>query len=359
MSIRLALITLLLATSSCVAGANDDDAFAIKSSDVGQPFTSPGGAEADTYFRIQKVEATSGGASLYGFKDADGIAGYALSLVGFLGETPVDTTKSASALAPVMIRGTKTDGNSFSTPLGADENVLVVGRAVTGAAAVWLVDADGDTWQSGGADFNGTVDLNANSLENIGNENTDITSTAATFAVPVNSTYTADDYWTLEKSDSGPWTSQVFSTHYHADNTATPFIDVSVPNSATSTRSTYASIVIEYMVSTERSNGGGNKVYAGRAVSVVERGGDAGTATSTVTKLDSEVVAGPGAETIDISFDYSPISGSSTETQTFSIRITADSNQDQAGYIVYDAKIITYNTQHDQEGLKVGISPSP
>ena len=80
---------------------------------------------------------------------------------------------------------------------------------------------------------------------------------------------------------------------------------------------------------------------------------------STVTKLDSEVVAGPGGETIDIGFDYSALSGATTGAQTLSIRVTATSSLGLQASIVYDAKVITYNSGHDESGLRVGIAPSP
>jgi len=81
-------------------GANDDTALALKSSDVAHAMT--GTAEADTYLELKKTQATSGGALIRAFKDADGIAGAALQLDGELGEA-ADTTTTSSSYAVVNI----------------------------------------------------------------------------------------------------------------------------------------------------------------------------------------------------------------------------------------------------------------
>ena len=138
-------------------GGNDDDILSLKSSDVGHGWTGAGGVEADTYFRIQKAEAT-GGVQLNAFKTAGATAGFALSLVGFIGDTAPNTTKSAAAFAPIVLRSVKSNGSNATANMAGDENVVVIGKSVTGAAAVWLVDAGGDTWQPGGATFGGDLD---------------------------------------------------------------------------------------------------------------------------------------------------------------------------------------------------------
>ncbi|NQU97671.1 MAG: collagen-like protein, partial [Chloroflexi bacterium] len=340
-------------------GANDDEILAAKSSDVNgsSGSTWPDGTEEDTYFSIQKANAAEGGAHLTSY--AEDAAVTRSTRFRTYGGT-ADTTKSTAGEGLYHFYVAEHDGAGNLANVTADGNIFVVEARVGGAdAARWILDEDGDSWQAGGADFNGAVDLNANGLENIGNSNTDITGTGADFGVPINSTYTADDYWTLEKSDSGPWASQVFGAQSTGTSTPAAFIDVAVPNPASTTRNVYASIVIDYVVSTDSEAGGGDVVYAGRAVSVIERGGDSDTATSTVTKLDTEVVAGSGGETIDIGFDYSAVTGATTGTQTLSIRVTADSSLGLTASIVYDARVITYNSGHEESGLRVAIAPSP
>ena len=330
-------------------GAAQNEIFTLKSSSVTTPFTDYW--ESDSFYSIARTDPTAGGAYMTGLKGSSGSPDRALTFYGYLGENA-----GTSGRGIVSVRGAITNGVGSVKNTNTNGILFNVEDYETNA---WSVDAEGDTWQRGGAEFNGTVDLNTNSLENVGNADTDITSVGANFGVPISSTYTSDDYWTLEKSDSGPWTSQVFGAQSVSTSTPAAFIDVVVPNPTSTARNVYASIVVDYMVSTTPEGGGGDVVYAGRAVSVIERGGDSDTATSTVTKLDSEVVAGTGGETIDISFDYSALSGLATATQTLSIRVTATSSLNLPASIVYDAKVVTYNSRHDESGLRVGIAPSP
>ena len=330
-------------------GAVPNEILTLKSYSVSTPFADYW--ESDSFYTIARTNPTAGGAYMTGLKGSTGTPDRALTFYGYLGENAGTTGQGI-----VSIRGAITDGGGSVQNVNANGILLNIENYETNK---WNVDAEGDTWQAGGADLNGTVDLNANSLENIGNANTDITSAGADFAVPISTTYTADDYWTLEKSDSGPWASQVFGTQDTATSTPIAFIDVAVPNPTSTDRNVYASVVIDYMVSSQPEGGGGDVVYAGRAVSVIERGGDSDTSTSTVTKLDTEVVAGSGGETIDIGFDYSAVTGATTGTQTLSIRVTADSSLGLTASIVYDAKVITYNSGHEESGLRVAIAPSP
>jgi hypothetical protein len=119
-------------------GAADDDIFGLKSSDVGHAMTAA--AELDTFFRIRKVEATSGGANVSAFKDADGAAGYALYLSGHLGEA-ADTTDTTSGIAVTMLNAKITDGSTGVTAVHADGNAIAFTNDGT---THFIMKGDGD-----------------------------------------------------------------------------------------------------------------------------------------------------------------------------------------------------------------------
>jgi hypothetical protein len=107
-------------------GAADDKIFTLKSSDVAHGMTDH--AETDTYFAIGKVDGASGGADLYGYKDADGNAGGAIRVRGYLGEA-ADTTKTVDALGVVSLDAGVATGTGIAT-VGADGNLVVI-RSLT------------------------------------------------------------------------------------------------------------------------------------------------------------------------------------------------------------------------------------
>jgi len=117
-------------------GANDDEAFAVKSSDVAHGMTL--GVETDTYLRIKKVEGGAGGALINGLKDGDGFKGAALWLAGYLGEA-VDTTKSTAARGGVEISAAVQSGTWIGN-CGANGNLLVVRNNNT---TRFIFDAEG------------------------------------------------------------------------------------------------------------------------------------------------------------------------------------------------------------------------
>ena len=134
-------------------GANDDEILSLKSSDVGHSATSV--AEADTYGYIQKVSAVGGGVQLTGISDANDPNSIALQLMALSGAN-LDTTKSTAGKGAINIWvGLSTAGNG-ATP-NADGNLVSIGRYATWEH-VWILDEDGDTWQSGGATFGGDLD---------------------------------------------------------------------------------------------------------------------------------------------------------------------------------------------------------
>jgi len=103
-------------------GANDDTIFDVKSSDVAHGMTD--WAETDTYGLINKRQAASGGMRLVGLSDANGAAGYALDLNGFLGEA-VDTTKSTGGIGCIHLNAAVKNGTSVAA-CGADGNLVVI-----------------------------------------------------------------------------------------------------------------------------------------------------------------------------------------------------------------------------------------
>lgn len=96
-------------------GANDDEIFALKSSDVNHPVT---WVESDTYFLLKKLNADGGGAFLRGLSDGDYTG---LQLNGIIGANdPTDTT------AAVTIQAHKYNGASGAEALGNDETILTI-----------------------------------------------------------------------------------------------------------------------------------------------------------------------------------------------------------------------------------------
>jgi hypothetical protein len=122
-------------------GAADDEILALKSSDVNHGMTDY--FETDTYGSIMKYSA-EGGLTIHGI---NGAAKNGLQLIGTsVGD--ISTVKTVAAVGPVILRGNKSDGGTGDTSLGANANVVV---ARNDTATVWIVDAEGDTWQSGEA----------------------------------------------------------------------------------------------------------------------------------------------------------------------------------------------------------------
>jgi hypothetical protein len=104
-------------------GAADNEILALKSSDVGHNMTNK--AEADTYGTFSKYQADAGGLAVKGLKDADGTAGLALVLQGFLGE-PADDAKTASAIGIVQVETAVTAGDGNVAAAAGDANLFVV-----------------------------------------------------------------------------------------------------------------------------------------------------------------------------------------------------------------------------------------
>lgn len=121
-------------------GANDDEAIALKSSDVAHGVTDE--AETDTYGTIKKAGFTTGGIRISGYsEDIQGITFNSVYTNG-------DTVKTSSAQGAIMMNVTIKSGTGTANA-SADHNLFVLRKGASGAVAVWFVDADGDTFRDG------------------------------------------------------------------------------------------------------------------------------------------------------------------------------------------------------------------
>lgn len=129
-------------------GANDDEIFALKSSDVAHGATAL--TETDTFGSLSKVEGAAGGLDINGYKDSSGVAGVAVRIRGAIAEN-VDTTKSTAGRAIIEVVGRQIGGTDEANVV-ADGNVLSV-RVLRGgsAATILIVDEDGDLYYDGSA----------------------------------------------------------------------------------------------------------------------------------------------------------------------------------------------------------------
>jgi hypothetical protein len=119
-------------------GAADDEALALKSSDVAHGMTTI--AETDTYGLFMKTAATTGGLEIIGLGEAsDGIKLLALP-------TTVDATKSAAAVGATCINAFKANGTGIAA-VDANTNLVVVQSA---GSTFFILDSDGDSHQDVG-----------------------------------------------------------------------------------------------------------------------------------------------------------------------------------------------------------------
>ena len=133
-------------------GANDNEIFSLKSSDVGHLFTGTGGTDATTFYSIAKREPTGGGATVSIQGDAN--ASFAIGVRYNVGVgIAADTTKSTSALGIIDFRPHLVSGNTFAD-VGANGNLMVIRNNAT---TRWILDAEGDTWQGGSMTLGGDI----------------------------------------------------------------------------------------------------------------------------------------------------------------------------------------------------------
>jgi hypothetical protein len=116
---------------------NDNEILAFKSSDVTHGFTSK--AEADSFGTFAKRGAADGGVTLFGYT----AAAIGLGLYGRV--TSEATIKASNRSGAINIVGQLLDGTTTGA-MSANANIVAVkNHNIT----VWILDADGDTWQSG------------------------------------------------------------------------------------------------------------------------------------------------------------------------------------------------------------------
>ena len=114
-----------------------DEALALKSSYIGQPYTTP--HESDTYSAFQKYHAYEGGLSIHGMNEVT----VGVEIKG--GGDTDNTTKSAAGIAPIILNATKSAAGTWGA-VGADGNLVAIRN---NDSSVWIIDEDGDSWQSG------------------------------------------------------------------------------------------------------------------------------------------------------------------------------------------------------------------
>jgi len=130
-------------------GANDNEAFALKSSDVGHVMTDD--VEADTFFEIVKTNATIGGATLRSY--SEGNASFDL-----VGRTQAEvTTDTSTSKAAVNLIGQKQTANTV-TDIGSTGNILAV---TDGSNTRFIIKGDGamhaTNVTAGSGDLDGTA----------------------------------------------------------------------------------------------------------------------------------------------------------------------------------------------------------
>jgi hypothetical protein len=122
-------------------GTADDEILAFKSDDVAHGMTTQ--AETDTFGRIKKVSNDYGGLRITGFSETGTTMGAILRGV----VTDEETGKTSSDYGAVLISGATRSSATFGN-MSADANIVAIANNGT---TVWIVDADGDTWQTGSA----------------------------------------------------------------------------------------------------------------------------------------------------------------------------------------------------------------
>ena len=147
-------------------GANDNEIIALKSSDVAHLLT--GITETDTYGTIQKQDAAGGGLRITAVSDSDATDARPTFLIYTFSADDADTTKSTSGRAINEIWGSQHNDAGTTANVVADGNILAVRARVGGTDSTrWILDEDGDTWQSGGATFGDDITLAADKSLNL------------------------------------------------------------------------------------------------------------------------------------------------------------------------------------------------
>ena len=121
-------------------GANDNEIFALKSSDVAHGITNV--TETDTFFYLKKTSGTAGGVELAGFTDSDSNGGEgSLRILAYTGDTTLTATHTSSTRAMMDFQSWESDGGtSRSAPTG--EEAIMSWAA--GTTTRMLLQAEGE-----------------------------------------------------------------------------------------------------------------------------------------------------------------------------------------------------------------------
>jgi glycerol kinase len=132
-------------------GANDDEILAFKSTDIAHGNTTE--AETDTYAYFKKLNAAQGGLWIGAVAEDANVTVLQLRAVG----GQADTTKTSGGTALSMFYASEISGGAYAD-VTANGNVFGVRARVSSAwTTVYLLDEDGDTWQSGYATLTGII----------------------------------------------------------------------------------------------------------------------------------------------------------------------------------------------------------
>jgi hypothetical protein len=138
-------------------GAADDQILAFKSSDVAHGIT--GYAETDTFALMRKSEATSGGLTIHGYKDADGTAAFALFLSAYLAEQP-DTSDATSSNGCMQFDVRRINGTALAAIQDSSNGYVFSNNGI----ARLLIKGNGDIHATNISD--GAGDMDAVALDN-------------------------------------------------------------------------------------------------------------------------------------------------------------------------------------------------
>ena len=125
-------------------GAADDEALALKSSDVAMGIT--GVAEADTFFTVGKRNATLGGAHVSAYAEDSSSISEVLTLNARGGQA--NTSKATNSQGLIVAHAREISG-SGDADVAADGNVFGVVAERSGRKLVFIVDEDGDIHNDG------------------------------------------------------------------------------------------------------------------------------------------------------------------------------------------------------------------
>lgn len=125
-------------------GANDDETFALKSSDVSHSMTNL--AESDTYFCLKKLDAGSGGVNIRGLSDADH--------PGLVFQGVMGTANPTNSNPAIKFQGMKYNGTTGAGAMADDETVIAIQNGGTG---VLTVLGNGDTAVAGNLNVGGDI----------------------------------------------------------------------------------------------------------------------------------------------------------------------------------------------------------